>query len=179
MFQNILIIGHSNIGDACYNAVVAAPLHEQFPRARISILTSSRTQNIFQGYAGISKIFLFDTYVKDKGLFGYLRLIRALRKEKFDLAVVLNSTLLYKFLGIPRVWSVREYLGRRPCAVKKHIADIYLEFLKAKGVSFTPLESPAIYGGDERYKSLIPYRKGGVKAPSFLTGFTYPQLTIL
>ncbi len=137
MPSNILIIGHSNIGDACYNAVVAAPLHEQFPRARISILTSSRTQNIFQGYAGIGKIFLFDTYVKDKGLFGYLRLIRVLRKEKFDLAVVLNSTLLYKFLGIPRVWSVREYLGRRPCEVKKHIADIYLEFLKAKGVSFT------------------------------------------
>ena len=135
MFQNILIIGHSNIGDACYNAVVAAPLHEQFPQARISILTSSRTQNIFQGYTGIHKIFLFDTYAKDKGLFGYLRLIRALRKEKFDLAVVLNSTLLYKFLGIPRVWSAREYLGRRPCEVKKHIADIYLEFLKAQGIS--------------------------------------------
>ncbi len=135
MFQNILIIGHSNIGDACYNAVVAAPLHEQFPRARISILTSSRTQNIFQGYTGISRIFLFDTYAKDKGLFGYLRLIRALRKEKFDLAVVLNSTLLYKFLGIPRVWSVREYLGCRPSETKKHIADIYLEFLKAQGIS--------------------------------------------
>ena len=151
MFQNILIIGHSNIGDACYNAVVAAPLQEQFPQARISILTSSRTQNIFQGYTGIHKIFLFDTYAKDKGLFGYLRLIRVLRKEKFDLAVVLNSTLLYKFLGIPRVWSVREYLGRRPCEVKKHIADIYLEFLKAKGVSFTPLhpESHSLQTGDE------------------------------
>lgn len=135
MFKNILIIGHSNIGDACYNAVVAAPLREQFSRARISILTSSRTQNIFQGYAGIDKVFLFDTYARDKGLFGYLRLIRALRKEKFDLAVVLNSTLLYKFLGIPRVWSVRGYLKRRPSELKKHIADIYLEFLKAKGVS--------------------------------------------
>lgn len=155
MFQNILIIGHSNIGDACYNAVVAAPLHEQFPRARISILTSSRTQNIFQGYTGISRIFLFDTYARDKGLFGYLRLIRALRKEKFDLAVVLNSTLLYKFLGIPRVWSVREYLGRRPCEVRKHIADIYLEFLKAKGVSstraefhFNPGRQEEIFAGD-------------------------------
>jgi hypothetical protein len=37
---------------------------------------------------------------------------------------------------------------------------------------FTPLESPAIYGGDEIGKILIPYRKGRVKAPSFLTGFT-------
>jgi len=39
-------------------------------------------------------------------------------------------------------------------------------------VLFTPLESPAIYGGDDIDKILIPYRKGGVKAPSFLTGFT-------
>ena len=38
---------------------------------------------------------------------------------------------------------------------------------------FTPLESPVLYGGDEIYQSLIPIRKGGVKAPSFLTGFTY------
>ena len=37
---------------------------------------------------------------------------------------------------------------------------------------FTPLESPAIYGRDDIDKILIPYRKGGVKAPSFLTGFT-------
>jgi hypothetical protein len=49
---------------------------------------------------------------------------------------------------------------------------------------FTPLESPvplqkpfvtgpAIYGGDDINKILFPYRKGRVKAPSFLTGFTY------
>jgi hypothetical protein len=41
---------------------------------------------------------------------------------------------------------------------------------------FTPLESPAIYGGDDINKILIPYRKGGVKAPSFLTGFTFALL---
>ena len=43
---------------------------------------------------------------------------------------------------------------------------------------FTPLESPAIYGGDERCESLIPYRKGRVKAPFFLTGFTLIELSI-
>jgi ATP-dependent DNA helicase RecQ len=49
--------------------------------------------------------------------------------------------------------------------------------------TFTPLESPAIFGRDDTNKSFlrarkpsglaaIPSRKGGVKAPSFLTGFT-------
>jgi len=41
---------------------------------------------------------------------------------------------------------------------------------------FTPLESPAIYGGDDINKVSIPYRRGGVKAPSFLTGFTKSDL---
>jgi uncharacterized protein involved in outer membrane biogenesis len=38
--------------------------------------------------------------------------------------------------------------------------------------SFTPLESPAINGGDNINKASIPYRKVEVKATSFLTGFT-------
>jgi len=40
---------------------------------------------------------------------------------------------------------------------------------------FTPLESPTIYGGDvERKCSFII--EGGVKAPSFLTGFTSDRI---
>ena len=35
--------------------------------------------------------------------------------------------------------------------------------------AFTPLESPAIYTGDDTDKVSIPYRKSG-KTPSFLTG---------
>jgi Fe-S oxidoreductase len=47
----------------------------------------------------------------------------------------------------------------------------FLSYLR-ENFSFTPLESPAIYGGDNINKASIPYRKGGVKTPSFLTGFT-------
>jgi hypothetical protein len=43
--------------------------------------------------------------------------------------------------------------------------------------SFTPLESPAIYGEDNINKGSIPYRRRKVKAPSFLTGFT-PNIVI-
>jgi hypothetical protein len=43
--------------------------------------------------------------------------------------------------------------------------------------SFTPLESPAIYGEDNINKASIPYRRRKVKASSFLTGFT-PNIVI-
>jgi hypothetical protein len=42
-------------------------------------------------------------------------------------------------------------------------------------LKFTPLESPAIYGGDDKKIIFILERVGvkmQVKAPSFLTGFT-------
>ena len=38
--------------------------------------------------------------------------------------------------------------------------------------TFTPLENPAIFGRDDINRSSIPSRKGGIKAPSVLTGFT-------
>jgi len=41
---------------------------------------------------------------------------------------------------------------------------------------FTPLESLAIHGGNDINKTSTPHRKGGVKAPSFLTGFIKSNL---
>ena len=52
--------------------------------------------------------------------------------------------------------------------IKKKLSD--LGITPERG--FTPLESPAIYGGEDINKASVPNRKGGVKAPSFLTGFT-------
>jgi heptosyltransferase-3 len=44
---------------------------------------------------------------------------------------------------------------------------------RGKEPRFTPLESPAICGGDDMDGISNPYKKGGVKVPSFLTGFPF------
>lgn len=132
--KNILIIGHSNIGDVCYDLTVVNPLRSHFPQAQISFLSSARTNNIVEGYKGLDRVLTFDKYARDRGLSGRLRLMMFLAREKFDLAVVLKSTLMYLFLGIPRVWSIRKYLGGAPWKQKRHIADIYLEFLRSQGI---------------------------------------------
>lgn len=134
MFKNILIIGHSNIGDVFYDLVVINPLRRCFPQAKISFLTSYKAENIVHGYKGLDKVFIFDKHTKDKGLFGRLRLMTALVREKFDLAIILKSTLMYKFLGIPCVWSMRKYLGCEPSKKGIHVVDIYLEFLRSHGI---------------------------------------------
>ncbi|MDP8253127.1 MAG: glycosyltransferase family 9 protein [Candidatus Kaelpia aquatica] len=133
-FKNILIIGHSNIGDTCYDLVVIDPLRRRFPQAKISFLTSSRVDNIVRGYKGLDKVFTFDKHGKDRGVIGRLRLIIVLIKKRLDLVIVLNSTLMHKFLGIPCVWSVRGYLDCKPSENKIHIVDTYLEFLQFHGI---------------------------------------------
>jgi ADP-heptose:LPS heptosyltransferase len=132
--SKILIIGHSNIGDVCCDLVLVNPLRSHFPQANISLLTSPRANNLAEGYKGLDRVLTFDKYSPGGGLFGRWRLIRSLAGEKFDLAVVLKSTLMHKFLGIPCVWSLRKYLGCAPSEKKMHIIDIYLEFLRSRGI---------------------------------------------
>lgn len=131
MYKNILIIGHANIGDVCYDLIVVWPLRKQFPEAKISFLTSSRAKNIVEGYKGLDQIITFDKLAKDKGLLGRLRLMSALKKEKFDLAVVLKNTWMPRFLDIPRIWSVRPFLKQKS---ENHIANIYLDLLRSKDI---------------------------------------------
>ncbi|MBI5554226.1 MAG: hypothetical protein HY920_00020, partial [Elusimicrobia bacterium] len=82
----------------------------------------------------------------------------------------------------------KDIIARLDQAVKsKHVASSFL-FSGPDGIGkklvalrlaqalncrqFTPLESPAIYGGGDKNKVLIPDSQGRVKTPSFLTGFT-------
>jgi len=133
--KNILVIGHSNIGDVCYDLTVINPLRSHFPQAKISFLTSPRSKNIVEGYKGLDRILTFYKDSRDRGLFGRLRFMTFLAREKFDLAVVLKSTLMYMLLGIPYVWSLRKYLGCAPSEKGMHIVDIYLEFLRSHGIA--------------------------------------------
>ena len=128
MFKNILIIGHSNIGDVCYDLAVIDPLRRNFPRAKVSFLTSPQTESIIWGFEGLDQIFTFDKYRKNKSRFARLRLMAGLAKERFDLVIALKKTLMHKFLGISRSWSVKKYSG------KMHVVDTYLEFLRSCGI---------------------------------------------
>ncbi len=126
-YKKILVIGHSNIGDVCYDLAVIAPLTKAFPDAQLSFLTSPRSEELIRGYPGISRIFLLDR--RAGGELGYASVIRALRRERFDLAVVLKSSYMHLLIGAKDVWKVR----KGPSS--KHVADVYLDLLRSRGIS--------------------------------------------
>jgi ADP-heptose:LPS heptosyltransferase len=135
LFKNILIIGHSNIGDVCYDLAVIAPLRSNFKQAKINLLTSSRAKELVENYPGIDEIIIFDKHGKDKGIFGQIVLVQSLRKERFDLVIVLNKSLLFNFLGASTVWRIEEKLRKDKSGDFIHVVDSYLSLLRSKGVS--------------------------------------------
>jgi heptosyltransferase I len=130
MFKNILIFGHSNIGDVIYDLAVINPLRESYPNAKITFLCSSRCWDIVSGYKGIDRIIVLDRHGKNRGFFSRLCFTAALRKEKFDLVIVLTSSLNYILLRAPAVWRVQRQMRLR----HDHPVDRYIDTLRFYGL---------------------------------------------
>ena len=133
--KRILIIGHVNIGDVCYNLSVASPLRNSFPDAEISLATSSAMKDLFKGYPGIDNFIIFDKHGADRGFSGRLKFIKNIRKERFDLAVVLNSSLMYHFLGIPAIWRLKSRFCVTESGEDMHVVDAYQKLLGSHGIA--------------------------------------------
>ncbi|MBU1045404.1 MAG: glycosyltransferase family 9 protein [Candidatus Omnitrophica bacterium] len=147
--KKVLIFGHSNIGDICYDMVVVIPLKKAFPNARISFITSPKGADIGNSIMGIDQVIIFDKHGKDKGLMGYLRFIARVRAEKFDLAIILRDIQMHYFFGIGKLLKYR----KSAIAIKDaHVAEKYLEFLEKQGIIAGPAEFEFKFSdNDSRY----------------------------
>lgn len=124
-------MGHSNISDICYDLCVIDPLTKKFPLAEIAFLTSSRCHEIVESCKGVQRIINFDRHGKDKGLSNSLRFISNLKKERFDLAVVLKDSWIHKFTGIRSRWRITKQVRQQ----FKHPVDRYLYMLRSHGMT--------------------------------------------
>lgn len=141
MFKNILIFGHSNLGDVCYDLTPIRHLRLNYPGSKISFLTSTKGRELAENYPGIDEIITFDKYGKDKGIFRRLALIKHLRLKKFDLAIILPQTLFFIFLGIPNVWVMKKKMRFDASGRAIHVVDGYLNLIRSHNVSITKGET--------------------------------------
>lgn len=131
-FKNILIFGHSNIGDVCYDLVVINPLRNKFPRAKISFITSVKVKDVLELVPGIDEVIVFDKHSVDKGFWGYIKFLNNIRNRKFDLAVILRDTQMHYFFNIPVNLKLKKSLIHR---YNSHVAQKYLKLLEDIGIS--------------------------------------------
>lgn len=135
------------VGDAVMSLPALMKLQEKFPPAELFVLARPGVADLYRGVPGIRRVLLFRNHDRHRGLRGWIRLVRELRREQFHLAVLFQNAfqaaLLTALAGIPqRVGYARD--GRGPLLthplpvprageIPAHETYYYLELLRRAG----------------------------------------------
>jgi len=114
--MKILVRAPNWIGDAVMATPALSALGRRFPSADIALLARPTIAALFEAHPGIDRRILYERPGRHDGLGGLVRLTRALRRERFDLAVLFQNAfeaaLIAVAAGIPkRIGYARD--GRR------------------------------------------------------------------
>lgn len=93
--KNILVLKLRHVGDVLLTVPAIRALKENFPGSRVSALVNSGTEEMLTLNPLLDEVICYDRALKTKGLteraFGELRLVKELRKKRYDLTVDLTS----------------------------------------------------------------------------------------
>jgi ADP-heptose:LPS heptosyltransferase len=94
--KRILVITLTNIGDIILTTPVIAALDREFPEARIDVMVGPSGKDIFREHPRIFKLIIYNkrTPINEKR-----RLVRKLKRTKYDLVVDLKNTLFPILIG--------------------------------------------------------------------------------
>lgn len=128
--KRILVFSFSFIGDAVLSTAVIQPLRRHFPDAYITFLVGSRAFDLLATDPNIDATAVYDNRGEHAGWKGRLRLIKTLRRGKFDLVVNLRDSLMAWCIGA-------EHWGMAHGDSNRHAVTRYLEVLQRQGVDTT------------------------------------------
>ncbi|MCX7941182.1 MAG: lipopolysaccharide heptosyltransferase II [Endomicrobia bacterium] len=127
--MKILIIKPSGIGDIVHSLPVAIGLKRIYSRCQLHWLVFSKFKDILQNFKYVDKVLLWD---RNAGITEYIKLIKELRKEKYDtiidLQVLMRTALLGFLVNFRRVVStgfVREFTDLFVLPVAKFNPDLH------------------------------------------------------
>jgi ADP-heptose:LPS heptosyltransferase len=146
--SRILLVRTDKIGDVVLTTPAIAALRKKFPKARIVGLVSPVAAELFRSNPHLDEHIVLDP-AEYLGFFGWWRLVRRLRREKFQAAVVfqtrkrvafalLFSGIRFRIGPYSKWWSWLTYnLGRRQTrsAVEMHEAEYNIQLLKEFGIT--------------------------------------------
>lgn len=98
--KKILLTRSGAIGDVVMTTPLIKSIRKRYPRAEISYLVGNWSKKILENNPDLNRIISFpDEIVYKKKLGEIIKLIRRLRKEKFDLAFVLDKSYHWGILA--------------------------------------------------------------------------------
>lgn len=146
--KRIVVRGPNWIGDAVMCEPALSALRKLFPAAEITVLVKPTIAELLGSHPGLDRILVYDHRGQHAGLTGKWALARALRRLRFDLAILFQNAfeaaLLAFLAGIPRRYGYatdgRSLLLTDPIAVPEgtngvHQIQYYLDLLRPLGAS--------------------------------------------
>jgi heptosyltransferase II len=105
-FKRILIIQTAFLGDVVLTIPLISAVKKQFPQSFLAVMVIPATREVLEDHPAIDELIIFDKRGQDKGIFSFWRLVRRIKKDDFDLAILphrsFKSALLVWLTGIPR-----------------------------------------------------------------------------
>ena len=151
--SNILIRSTNWIGDAIMTTPAVRTIRENFPDARIAILTHPWVADVFAASPHVDEVLLYRKKDRHKGIAGIWRLGRTLAERHFDLAIYLQNAfeaaLIGKLAAIPNragyTTDGRALLLTHRARVRREIKTVhqvhyYQDMLEQLGLSPGPDE---------------------------------------
>lgn len=144
--DRILIVRTDRIGDVLLSTPVIKALRENYPHSHIAMMVRPYARDIVEGNPFLDEVLIYDKEGCHKSFFSSLQFALALRRKKFDLAVILHPTnrvhLITWLAAIPVRLGFNRKLGfllTLSIPDEKHLAlmheaDYGLELLKEIGI---------------------------------------------
>jgi heptosyltransferase-2 len=145
-YRRILVARTDRIGDVLLSTPVLKALREHYPMSYIAMMVAPATKDIVEGNPYIDKVIVFDKD-KSRGLFSTINFAKRLKKDGFDIAVILHPTVRVHLLAF--LAGIKERIGydrKGPYFLTRTIAHRKQEGTKHESeYNFDLLEPLGIY----------------------------------
>jgi ADP-heptose:LPS heptosyltransferase len=156
--ERILFVTLSNIGDVVMTFPVFDRLHSRFPEARITVLSGPKARGFFSGHPAVGELVVYD---KHASFAEKMRMVLALRRQSFQLAVDMRNSFL-PFLSGAAASTVPEFVKTHDRHMKdKHLARLHRILPAMSG----PVKKTALFvsaADRSALAALLPVKSGYV-----------------
>jgi heptosyltransferase-2 len=145
--KKIMVRATNWIGDAVISLPAIAALRARFPNSEIVLVAKPWVSEIYMHHPAVSRQIVYDAEGEHRGARGFRELVRKLRAERFDAAILLQNAFQAAWMawraGIPvrigyardgRSWLLSEAVEVPPPAAYGHQVYYYLELLFRAGI---------------------------------------------
>ena len=107
--KKILFLRNDHIGDMVYSTQVFREIKKKFPKVKIYVIATGGNRQIIDKDPYVDEIIEIDLFWRRgfRGFLYYLKVLKKIRKEKFDIGIDLRRSKLniFFFLWIPKIRS--------------------------------------------------------------------------